>query len=86
MFDTVPSLRQTAQADLVESFLMRCGAKRDASLAMVEELQMAAGLRHGDVAMVQWTWGFVWNCMDNMCVNALWLMCQYLSPQKSIKI
>ena len=42
---------QTAQADLVESFLMRCGAKRDASLAMVEELQMAAGLCHGDVAM-----------------------------------
>ena len=64
---------------------MRCGAKRDASLAMVEELQMAAGLRHGDVAMVQWTWGRAWNCMDNMYVNALWLMCQYLRPQKSIK-
>ncbi|CAL1174070.1 unnamed protein product [Cladocopium goreaui] len=34
-------VRRLREADLVESFLMRCGAKRDASLAMVEELQMA---------------------------------------------
>ena len=48
---------EKAQADLVESFLMRCGAKRDASLAMVEELQMAPGLRHGGHGAVeQWLW------------------------------
>lgn len=34
-------VRRLREADLVESFLMRCGAKRDTSLAMVEELQMA---------------------------------------------
>eukprot|EP00438_Fugacium_kawagutii_P020133 Skav209755 [mRNA] locus=scaffold9:132595:136002:+ [translate_table: standard] len=34
-------VRRLREADLVESFLMRCGAKRATSLAMVEELQMA---------------------------------------------
>ena len=51
-FDETGGFSLSAQADLVESFLMRCGAKRDASLAMVEELQMAAGLRRKNVAMV----------------------------------
>ena len=34
-------IRRLREVDLVESFLLRCGAKRDASMAMVDELQMA---------------------------------------------
>ena len=57
---------------------MRCGAKRDASLAMVEELQMAAGLRHKNVAIGPWWTKMVdqwlWNSRDVHCmrVTAVW--------------